>query len=57
MSVVIISSESYCGREEIAGKVAQRLGYKCLIGHEVLSEASSRYDVPEAKLKEAMETL
>jgi len=57
MSVVIISSESYCGREEIAGKVARHLGYKCLIGREVLSEASRRYEVPEAKLKEAMETL
>ena len=56
MSVVIISAESYCSREDIAEKVARQLDYKCIKGSEVLSEASGRYDVPMEKLKEALET-
>lgn len=54
MSVVILSAETYCHREEIAGKVAERLGYPCL-GREVLEEASRTYGVPEEKLQEALE--
>jgi cytidylate kinase len=53
MSVVIMSAESYCRREEIAGKTAQTLGYAC-IGRQVLAEASQRYSVPEEKLEEAL---
>jgi len=53
MAVVIISAESYCQREEIAGRTAQTLGYPC-ISHEVLAEASQRYRVPEEKLEETL---
>jgi cytidylate kinase len=53
MSVVIISAEAYCRREEIAGKTAQTLGYEC-ISSEVLAEASTRYCVAEEKLEEAL---
>lgn len=55
MSTVIISAESYCHREEIAKAVADRLGYAC-VGPEVLAEASRRYDVPEEKLLETLES-
>jgi cytidylate kinase len=53
MSVVIISAESYCQREEIAGRTAQTLGYPC-ISREVLAYASERYRIPEEKLEEAL---
>ena len=53
MSVVIISGESYCKREEIAKEAAEALGYLCL-RREVLAEASRRYSVPEEKLDEAL---
>lgn len=53
MSVVIISAEDYCHREEIANKAAQLLGY-VLIGPEVLTQASQRFGIPESKLKEAL---
>jgi len=53
MSVVIISGESYCRREEIAKEAAEALGYACF-GREVLAEASRRYNVPEEKLREAL---
>lgn len=53
MSVVIISGESYCRREEIAKEAAEALGYDCL-SREVLAEASRRYSVPEEKLHEAL---
>jgi cytidylate kinase len=54
MSVVIISAESYCKREEIAGEAAKALGYAC-ISREVLTKASQRYRVPEEKLEEALQ--
>jgi len=53
MSVVIISGESYCRREEIAIEAAEALGYDCF-GREVLAEASRRYSLPEEKLEEAL---
>ncbi len=53
MSVVIISGESYCKREEIAKEVAEALGYACF-SREVLAEASRRYSIPEEKLEEAL---
>jgi len=53
MSVVIISAESHCKREEVAEKAAQTLGYVC-VSREVLAEAARRYSVPEEKLEEAL---
>jgi len=53
MSVVIISGESYCKREEIAREAAEALGCPC-ISREVLAEASRKYSVPEEKLHEAL---
>jgi cytidylate kinase len=54
MSVVIISGESYCQREEIARAAAQTLEYTC-ISQEVLAEASQRYGVSQEKLEEALQ--
>ncbi len=54
MSVVIISGESYCRREEIARESAQALGYTC-ISRDVLAEASRRYGVSQEKLEEALQ--
>jgi len=53
MSVVIMSAESHCKREEVAEKGAQTLGYAC-VSREVLTEAARRYSVPEEKLEEAL---
>ena len=53
MSVVMISGESYCKREEIAREAAEALVYACF-GREVLAEASRRSSVPEEKLHEAL---
>jgi cytidylate kinase len=54
MSIVTISRGSYSHGREVAEKVAQRLGYEC-IAREVLLEASEQYNVPEAKLLEAIQ--
>ncbi|MEJ5375133.1 MAG: cytidylate kinase-like family protein [bacterium] len=54
MSIVIISRGSYSHGKEVAEKVAQKLGYRC-IAREVLLEASEHYNVPEAKLQEAIQ--
>jgi len=55
MSAIIISAYSYCNREEIASKVAQELQFEC-VGGEMLTEVSQSYDVPEMKLREALES-
>lgn len=54
MSIVTISRGSYSHGKEVAEKVARRLGYRC-IAREVLLEASELYNVPEAKLQEAIQ--
>jgi len=54
MSIVTISRGSYSHGKEVAERVAQRLGYRC-IAREVLLEASEQYNVPEAKLQEAIQ--
>jgi len=53
MSVITISRGSYSHGKEVAEKVADRLGYKC-IAREVLLEASEHFNVPEVKLLEAI---
>lgn len=54
MSIVTISRGSYSHGKEVAEKVARRLGYEC-IAREVLLEASEFYNVPEAKLIQAIQ--
>ena len=53
MSVITISRGSYNRGIEVAEKVAERLGYKC-ISREVLLEASKEWNVSEVKLKKAI---
>jgi hypothetical protein len=53
MAIITLSSGSFCRGEEIAAKVADRLGYT-EISHEVISEASQKYQVPADKLEQAV---
>ena len=54
MSIIIISRGVHYKGEEVAEKTAQRLGFPC-ISHDIVVEASQKFNVPEAKLKKAME--
>jgi cytidylate kinase len=54
MSIVTISRGSLSGGQELAERVAERLGYRC-VSREVLLEAAARYGVPEPKLFELFE--
>ncbi len=54
MSIVAISRGSLYKGKEVAEKVAEVLGYKCL-DRQFLIEASVRFNVPEAKLNKALE--
>ena len=53
MTIVTISRGSYSRGQEVAEKVAERLGFEC-VAREVLLESSSEHDVPEAKLIRAL---
>jgi cytidylate kinase len=53
MGIITISRGSYSMGKEIAEKLAERLGYKC-ISREVLLQASDEFDVPVKKLVEAI---
>ncbi len=54
MSIITISRGSLSGGQELAERVGERLGYRCL-SREVLLEAAARYGVPEPKLWELFE--
>jgi len=53
MSVVAIVSESHCSGEEIAGQVADRLGYS-LVGREVFDTVAAKFDISIDKVRRAM---
>jgi len=53
MSVVIVTADAGCRGREISEKAARELGYAC-IGPEVLTQASTEFRVPEAKMEEAL---
>jgi len=53
MSIITISRGSYSRGKEIAEKLAQALGYKCL-SRDILLEASDRYNIAEIKLVRAI---
>ena len=53
MSIITISRGSYSKGKEVAEKVAQRLGYKC-ISRDIILEASEEFNVPEIKLIRAI---
>lgn len=53
MSVVVISSDSFCRGDEIAARVAEDLGYDAL-GPEIEAAASANFGVPLEKLRQAL---
>jgi cytidylate kinase len=54
MAIVTISRGSYSKGKEVAEKVAERLGYRC-ISRDILIEASQDFNVPEIKLIRAIQ--
>jgi len=53
MPIVTISRESYTQAKDVAEKVAEKLGFRC-VSREVLIEASEEFNVPEVKLLKAI---
>jgi cytidylate kinase len=53
MAIITISRGSYSKGKEVAERVAQTLGYRC-IGREVLLDASKEFNIPEVKLVRAI---
>ena len=53
MPIITISRGSYSHGKEVAEKLAQKLGYKC-ISRDILLEASEHFNIPEIKLVRAI---
>jgi cytidylate kinase len=53
MSIITISRGSYSRGKDVAEKLAQTLGYRC-ISRDVLLEASEKFNIPEIKLIRAL---
>ena len=53
MAIITISRGSYTKGKEIAERVADRLGYRC-ISRDVLLEASEHFNIPEIRLARAL---
>jgi cytidylate kinase len=53
MPIITISRGSYSRGKEVAEKLAQKLGYKC-ISRDILLEASEQFNIPEIKLVRAI---
>lgn len=53
MAIITISTGSYSHGKEVAEKVAERLGYRC-IAREVILEASKEFNIPEVRLFQAI---
>jgi len=54
MGIITVARGSYSYGQEIAEKVAKRLGYDC-ISREVILGASEEFDIPELRLTQALE--
>ena len=54
MAIITISRGSYYRGREVAEKLAEKLGYKC-ISREIILEASQEFNIPEIKLVRAIE--
>jgi len=55
MSIITISRGLFSSGQALAERVAERLGYRST-SRELLLEAAARYEIPEGKLTELMET-
>jgi cytidylate kinase len=53
MAIITISRGSFSMGKEIAERVAERLGYRCL-SRDVLLQATKEFDIPEVKLIRAI---
>ncbi len=53
MAIITISRGSYSRGKEVAEKLAEKLGYKCL-SRDILLEASDGFNIPEIKLVRAL---
>lgn len=53
MSIITISRGSYSRGKEVAEKLAERLGYRCL-SRDILLKASEQFNIPEIKLVRAI---
>ena len=53
MPIITISRDSYSHGEEIAKKVAEKLGYEC-IGSEIIQHACDYMDLPPAAMEKAL---
>jgi cytidylate kinase len=53
MPIITISRGSYSRGKEVAEKLAEKLGYKC-ISRDILLEASEQFNIPEIKLVRAI---
>jgi cytidylate kinase len=53
MAIITVSRGSYSKGREVAEKVAETLGYRCL-GREVILEASKEFNIPEVMLVRAI---
>ncbi len=54
MAIIVISRGNYTRGKEVAEKVAEKLGYRC-VSREVLLEASEEFNIPEMKLVQSIE--
>jgi len=54
MAIIVISRGNLTRGKEVAGKTAEKLGYRC-ISREVLLEASEEFNVPEIKLIQSID--
>ncbi len=55
MGIITISRGSYSRGNEIANRLAEKLGYKC-ISREILLKASKDFNIPELTLNQAIRT-
>lgn len=53
MAIITISRGSFSRGKEVAEKLAEKLGYKC-VSREILLAASEEFDIPEIKLSSAL---
>jgi cytidylate kinase len=54
MAIITISRGSYSHGKEIAEKVANKLGYRC-VSRDLLLETSEQFNIPEIRLTKALE--
>lgn len=54
MAIITISRDTFTGGQKMAERIAERLGYRCLSGGEVLTGAARQFGIAEEKLYEVL---